>query len=70
MLHKNNMLDFFSTVAGRRFTEGTLPDLVHELKRLNDRADVLHHLAAVEGNVTIDSGLAILPDGTTLNLKP
>lgn len=34
------MLDFFSTVAGRRFIEGTLPNLVHELKRFNDRADV------------------------------
>jgi hypothetical protein len=64
------MLDFFSTVSGRRFTEGTLPDLVHELKRLNDRADVLRQLAVVEGNVTINSGLATLPDGTTINLKP
>lgn len=63
------MLDFFSTVSGRRLTEGTLPDLVHELKRLNDRADALRQLAAVEGNVTIANGLATLPDGTTVDLK-
>ena len=64
------MSDFFSTVSGRRFTEGTLPDLVHELKRLNDRADALRQLAEVEGNVTIHCGIATLESGTTINLKP
>lgn len=35
-------MNFFETVAGQRFTQYTLPELVRQLERLNDNLEKLN----------------------------
>lgn len=73
------MNNFFQTLAGRRLTESTLPDLVQavescaiELKRLNSNHHALQslrRLAGVNGQATLRDGIATLEDGTQIDLS-
>lgn len=72
------MSDFFQTLAGRRLTESTLPDLVQavescaiELKRLNSNRHALQslrRLAEANSQATLRDGIATLEDGTQIDL--
>lgn len=73
------MNDYFQTIAGRRLTDSTLPDLVEavtscaiELKRLNNNnhaSQILRRLAEANGQATLSNGIATLEDGTQIDLS-
>lgn len=74
-----DMNNFFQTLAGRRLTESTLPDLVQavescaiELKRLNSNHHALQslrRLAEANCEATLRNGIATLEDGTQIDLS-
>ena len=46
-------MTFFDTVAGARFTEGTIPALVKELEKINERKQYTKSLSLRSLNETI-----------------
>lgn len=46
---------FFDTVAGQRFTEGTLPSLVRELEKINERKQYTRKLSLLSLNNVISA---------------
>ncbi len=40
------MLDFYRTVGGRKFFDATVPDLVHQVKRVADALERVAELLA------------------------
>lgn len=48
-------MTFFDTVAGARFTEGTIPALVRELEKINERKQYTKSLSLRSLNETISS---------------
>jgi hypothetical protein len=58
------VIDFYKTHGGRRFIDGTIPDLVLQMRRI---ADALQRLVAVvedEGKPEPDTRPASPPEGT------
>ena len=48
-------MTFFDTVAGQRFTEGTLPSLVRELEKINERKQYTRKLSLLSLNNVISA---------------
>lgn len=47
--------NFFDTVAGQRFTEGTVPALIEAVNRLSDAIEEANRLAMANGKEVIAS---------------
>ena len=48
-------MTFFDTVAGQRFTEGTLPSLIRELEKINERKQYTRKLSLLSLNNVISA---------------
>lgn len=45
---RRNIMDFFETVAGRNFTEDTVPTLISEIRRLSEAVEESNRLKKEE----------------------
>jgi len=64
------MPQFFETMMGRKFYEGVMPELVRQMKRLNDNLEKVHKPSGntdpVAGNIRVID----LPEGCQIEVGP